>query len=106
MKYYLPTSKSHFSFCRYFDSWIESAEDVEDSWWQDDEKGKNNESDSSSSDSQESICCPSKLTPSEIHSVSFFNSKSESSEGVVFRGNVEALVPQSGDLSDTEVRWS
>ena len=38
--------------------------------------------------------------------MSFFNSKSESSEGVVFRGNVEALVPQSADLSDTEVRWS
>ena len=36
--------------------------------------------------------------------MSFVNSKSESSEGVVFRGNVEALVSQSGDLSDTEVR--
>ena len=30
-----------FPFCRYFSSWIEIAEDVEDSWWQDDEKGDN-----------------------------------------------------------------
>ena len=38
--------------------------------------------------------------------MSFFNSKSESSEGVVFKGNLEASVLQFGDLLDTEVRWS
>lgn len=84
----------------------ESRNDVEESWWQDDRKGKSNESDSSSSDSQESIRSPSKLSSSKSHSVSFFNSKSESSEGVVFKGNIEASVLQFGDLLDTEVRWS
>ena len=38
--------------------------------------------------------------------MSFFNSTSESSEGVVFKGKMEASVLQFGDLLDTEVRWS
>ena len=84
----------------------ESRSDVEESWWQDDGKGKSNESDSSSSDSQESIRSPNKLTSSKSHSMSFFNSTSESSEGVVFKGKMEASVLQFGDLLDTEVRWS
>ena len=84
----------------------ESRSDVEESWWQYDGKGKSNESDSSSRDSQESIRSQSKLSSSKSHSVSFFNSKSESSEGVVFKWNLEASVLQFGDLLDTEVRWS
>ncbi|CAH3159646.1 unnamed protein product, partial [Pocillopora meandrina] len=49
-----------------------------------------------------SIRSPSKLSSSKSHSVSFFNSKSESSEGVAFKGNLEASVLQFGDLLDTE----
>ncbi|CAH3159577.1 unnamed protein product [Pocillopora meandrina] len=32
---------NHENVVRYYSSWIEIAEDVEDSWWQDDEKGDN-----------------------------------------------------------------
>ena len=84
----------------------ESRSGEEESWWDDDGKGKSNESDSSSSDSQESNRSPSKLTSSKSHSTLFFNSKSESSERVVFKGKMEASVLQFGDLLDTEVRWS
>ena len=83
---------------------------VEDSWWQEGEEPDQNESDSSSSESQESIRSPSKTASSKSHSVSFFSSKSESSEGVVFTGNADESVLQFGDLLDTEVQlyngWS
>lgn len=36
--------------------------------------------------------------------MSFFSSKSESSEGVVFLGNADESVLQFGDLLDTEVQ--
>ena len=77
---------------------------VEDSWWQDGEEPNQNGSDSSSSGSQESVRSPSKPASSKSHSVSFFSSKSESSEGVVFMGNADESVLQFGDLLDTEVQ--
>lgn len=75
---------------------------MEDSWWQEEQDPDKNGSDSSSSGSQESFRSPSKAS-SKSHSVSFFNSKSESSEGVVFIGNMDESVLQFGDLLDTEV---
>ena len=80
------------------------GESVEDSWWQEDQESGKNGSDSSSSGSQESFRSPQK-TPSKGHSVSFFSSKSESSEGIVFTaGNIDESVLQFGDLLDTEVQ--
>lgn len=77
---------------------------VEDSWWQEGEQPSKNGSDSSSSESQESFRRPSH-TSSKSHSVSFFSSKSESSEGIVFKaGNADESVLQFGDLMDTEVK--
>lgn len=134
--------------CRYYNSWIENAEEqedgktqsgndravqnlpsavsseesllklnkieapsvrsnennVEDSWWQDGDEPNQNGTDSSSSGSQESFRSPSKTASSKSHSVSFFSSKSESSEGVVFIGNADESVLQFGDLLDTEVQ--
>jgi len=77
---------------------------VEDSWWQESEEPDQNGADSSSSGSQESFRSPSKTASSKSHSVSFFSSKSESSEGVVFMGNADESVLQFGDLLDTEVQ--
>ena len=76
---------------------------VEDSWWQEGEEPDENGADSSSSGLQESFRSPSN-TSSKSHSVSFFNSKSESSEGIVFKGNADESVLQFGDLLDTEVK--
>jgi len=79
---------------------------VEDSWWQEGEESDQNGADSSSSGSQESFRSPSKTASSKSHSMSFFSSKSESSEGVVFVGNADESVLQFGDLLDTEVQFS
>ena len=76
--------------------------DVEGSWWQQDAAPDNEESDSSSSGSQESFRSP-RSSSCRSHSVSFFSSKSESSEGVVFAANIDDSVLQFGDLLDTEV---
>ena len=81
-----------------------NANSVEDSWWQEGEEPDQNGADSSSSGSLESFRSPSKTASSKSHSVSFFSSKSESSEGVVFMGNADESVLQFGDLLDTEVR--
>lgn len=73
--------------------------EVEDSWWQGEQEPEKNGSDSSCSESQDSFRSPQKGL-----SVSFFSSKSESSEGIVFTaGNIDDSVLQFGDLLDTEV---
>lgn len=79
-----------------------NGNNVEDSWWQEEQEPEINGSDSSSSGSLESFRSSQK-TPSKGHSMSFFSSKSESSEGIVFTGNVDESVLQFGDLLDTEV---
>lgn len=131
-----------FLFCRYYNSWIENAEEqeenksltgqnvaqssvstedsllklnkieapsmrgagdnVEESWWQGEEEANTKGSDWSSSGSQESFRSPPN-TSSKSHSISFFSSKSESSEGIVFNTNIDESVLQFGDLLDTEV---
>lgn len=132
-----------FLLCRYYNSWIENAEEqeenkslpgqnvaqssvltedsllklnkieapsmrgagdnVEESWWQGEEEANTKGSDWSSSGSQESFRSPPN-TSSKSHSISFFSSKSESSEGIVFNTNIDESVLQFGDLLDTEVR--
>ena len=77
-----------------------SGDNVEESWWQGEEEP--NGSDSSSSGSQQSFRSPPN-TSSKSHSISFFSSKSESSEGIVFNTNIDESVLQFGDLLDTEV---
>lgn len=76
----------------------EDRESCEDSWWQDEKEPSKNGSDSSSSGSQVSV-----RSPRKGHSMAFFSSKSESSEGIVFNAaNVDESVLQFGDLMDTE----
>ena len=75
---------------------------VEESWWEGEEEPNTNGSDSSSSGSQESFQGPPN-TSSKSHSISFFSSKSESSDGIVFNTNIDESVLQFGDLLDTEV---
>ena len=71
-------------------------ESVEDSWWQEEQESDKNGSDSSSSGSHESFRGV-QNTSSKGHRVSFFSSKSESSED-------DDSVLQFGDLLDTEVQ--
>ena len=80
-----------------------TGDNVEDSWWQGEDEPDKNGSDSSSSESQKSFRSP-QNTSSKSHSISFFSSKSESSEGIVFTGNIDESVLQFGDLLDTEVQ--
>ena len=146
LKHHIPlfTVQAYWKFllCRYYNSWIENAEEqeennsltgqnvaqssvstedsllklnkieapsmrgagdnVEESWWQGEEEANTNGSDWSSSGSQESFRSPPN-TSSKSHSISFFSSKSESSEGIVFNTNIDESVLQFGDLLDTEV---
>ena len=79
-----------------------TVDNVEESWWEGEDEANTNGSDSSSSGSLESFEGPPN-TSSKSHSISFFSSKSESSDGIIFSTNIDESVLQFGDLLDTEV---